>query len=87
MKGLTLRKRVGMVAGIALATVGVPVVAFAATWDVTTQFSVTNNSQFALASYDIRTSVPEPSTWAMMVAGFALLGYAGFRRSKTSRLA
>jgi len=43
MKRLTLGKRVGIVAGIALATVGAPVVALAATWDVTTQFSVTNN--------------------------------------------
>jgi hypothetical protein len=25
--------------------------------------------------------VPEPSTWAMMLLGFAGLGYAGFRRS------
>jgi hypothetical protein len=26
-------------------------------------------------------SVPEPSTWAMMLLGFAVLGYAGYRRS------
>ena len=25
-------------------------------------------------------AVPEPSTWAMMAAGFAALGLAGFRR-------
>jgi hypothetical protein len=25
--------------------------------------------------------VPEPSTWAMMMLGFAGLGYAAFRRS------
>jgi PEP-CTERM motif len=25
--------------------------------------------------------VPEPSTWAMLVLGFAGLGYAGFRRA------
>jgi hypothetical protein len=28
------------------------------------------------------SSVPEPSTWAMMVLGFAGLGYAAFRRAK-----
>jgi hypothetical protein len=28
------------------------------------------------------TTVPEPSTWAMLLLGFAGLGYAGFRRSK-----
>ncbi len=27
-------------------------------------------------------SVPEPSTWAMMLLGFAGLGYAGYRRAK-----
>jgi hypothetical protein len=28
--------------------------------------------------------VPEPSTWAMMVLGFGLLGYASFRRRRTA---
>ena len=28
------------------------------------------------------TAVPEPSTWAMLLIGFAGLGYAGWRRSK-----
>ena len=27
-------------------------------------------------------SIPEPSTWAMMLLGFAGLGYAGYRRAK-----
>jgi PEP-CTERM motif len=27
-------------------------------------------------------AVPEPSTWAMLLLGFAGLGYAGFRRSR-----
>ena len=26
--------------------------------------------------------VPEPSTWAMMLLGFAGLGFAGYRRAK-----
>jgi hypothetical protein len=30
---------------------------------------------------EIRGGVPEPSTWAMMLLGFAGLGYAAFRRS------
>ncbi len=30
--------------------------------------------------------VPEPSTWAMMLVGFAGLGYAAFRRNGKSRL-
>jgi hypothetical protein len=28
------------------------------------------------------TAVPEPSTWAMMLIGFAGLGYAGYRKTK-----
>ena len=30
--------------------------------------------------------VPEPSTWAMMLLGFASLGYAAYRRKKTAAL-
>jgi hypothetical protein len=30
--------------------------------------------------FDMGSSVPEPSTWAMMMLGFAALGYAAFRR-------
>jgi hypothetical protein len=29
-------------------------------------------------------TIPEPSTWVMMLAGFAALGYAGYRKSRTS---
>jgi len=32
------------------------------------------------------TAVPEPSTWAMLLLGFAGLGYAGFRRSKRTKV-
>jgi hypothetical protein len=32
-------------------------------------------------------AVPEPPTWVMMLLGFAGLGYAGFRRRPTARLA
>ena len=32
-------------------------------------------------------AVPEPSTWAMMGVGFAGLGLAGWKRSRTKRLA
>jgi PEP-CTERM motif len=27
--------------------------------------------------------IPEPATWAMMLAGFAGLGYAGYRRLRS----
>jgi hypothetical protein len=32
------------------------------------------------------TAVPEPSTWAMLLLGFAGLGYAGFRRSRNQTI-
>jgi hypothetical protein len=33
------------------------------------------------------SAVPEPSTWAMMLIGFAGLGFAGFRRAQKARMA
>ena len=33
----------------------------------------------------IPPSVPEASTWAMMLLGFVSLGYAGYRRATTAR--
>ena len=38
------------------------------------------NQNFTL---DIGTAVPEPSTWAMMLPGFAGLGFAGYRASRS----
>jgi hypothetical protein len=32
-------------------------------------------------------ATPEPSTWAMLLLGFAGLGFAGYRRAKTARTA
>ena len=32
-------------------------------------------------------NVPEPSTWAMMLLGFASLGYAGYRKIREPRAA
>ena len=33
------------------------------------------------------SSVPEPSTWAMLLVGFAGLGYAGYRKARGARTA
>jgi hypothetical protein len=42
---------------------------------------------FALIdSVSLNSSVPEPSTWAMMLLGFAGLGYAGLRRRRQSAI-
>lgn len=34
---------------------------------------------------DVEGTVPEPSTWAMMLLGFAGLGYAGYRKARQTR--
>jgi hypothetical protein len=49
-----------------------------------TASSTTNAFEFDMAgpsSLALTSGVPEPSTWAMMLVGFAGLGYATFRRS------
>ncbi len=38
----------------------------------------TFNAAFSLTG----AAVPEPSTWAMMLLGFAGLGFAGWRRAR-----
>jgi hypothetical protein len=43
----------------------------------------TFNNAFITASAQT-AAIPEPSTWAMMLLGFAGLGYAGFRRTRKS---
>jgi hypothetical protein len=48
----------------------------------TVTFATTGNAfEFTLAS------VPEPSTWAMMLLGFAGLGFAGYRKAQGGRIA
>jgi hypothetical protein len=46
-----------------------------------------NLPPFALLDGVSVTGVPEPSTWAMMLAGFGGLGFAAFRRRRKTRLA
>ena len=40
------------------------------------------NQQYDYVGGGITLSVPEPSTWAMMVLGFAGLGFAGYRKQR-----
>jgi PEP-CTERM motif len=46
------------------------------------------SGQFNFPNTDITSTfqpgVPEPSTWAMMLVGFAGLGFAGYRASRKS---
>ena len=46
-----------------------------------------NQLIYQFPSTDGGGAVPEPSTWAMILLGFAGLGYAGFKRRSTARLA
>jgi hypothetical protein len=49
------------------------------------QITGTANVDLGVAGTVATSSVPEPSTWAMLALGLGALGYAGFRRaSKTS---
>jgi PEP-CTERM motif len=46
--------------------------------------SVTGSQTFEVVLTPSVASVPEPSTWAMMLLGFVGLGYAGYRASRKS---
>jgi type VI secretion system secreted protein VgrG len=43
-------------------------------------------SDFGSAGFNGQVAVPEPSTWAMLLIGFAGLGFAGARRTKLGAL-
>ncbi len=45
-------------------------------------YPVGSNGQGFGTSQGFSTTIPEPSTWAMMALGFAGLGFAGFRKAK-----
>jgi PEP-CTERM motif len=48
----------------------------------TVEFADTGKNAF---EFSLGSAVPEPSTWAMMMLGFAGLGYAAFRRNTKAR--
>ena len=45
-------------------------------------FNFYYDGNYAEISPVISAPVPEPATWARMLAGFAGLGYAGYRKSR-----
>jgi PEP-CTERM motif len=49
--------------------------------------TITFHSNLNSFEFSLPTSVPEPSTWAMMALGFAGLGYAAFRRNSKGQMA
>jgi hypothetical protein len=53
--------------------------------DFITTVTFTGSGSFTGTMTSVAT--PEPSTWAMMLVGFAGLGFAGYRRARTPRAA
>jgi hypothetical protein len=52
-------------------------------WSETTYDNHTGTTAGVLANIYVGTpTTPEPSTWAMMLLGFAGLGYAGYRKAR-----
>jgi PEP-CTERM motif len=45
---------------------------------------ITDNTSLTFQA-TIHTGVPEPSTWAMMILGFAGIGFMAYRRSGVSQ--
>ncbi len=54
--------------------------------DQTLVGSTENGNGLVTLSFQSSSAVPEPSTWAMLILGFAGVGYAGLRRSRKNRL-
>ncbi len=50
-------------------------------------FTVSSSQPFAVGDIYAEAAVPEASTWAMMLFGFAGLGFAGYRRGRSPRSA
>jgi PEP-CTERM motif len=48
--------------------------------DFITQLTFTGSGNFTGTMTPITTAVPEPSTWAMMLFGFAGIGFMTYRR-------
>jgi probable HAF family extracellular repeat protein len=48
-------------------------------------FAINDHGQVVGASYSHFNGVPEPPTWAMLLLGFAGLGFAGYRRARAGR--
>jgi hypothetical protein len=63
-----------------------PDASFGFTYDFGTK-PVTTALGLAMAPLSAAAAAPEPSTWAMMLLGFAGLGYAAFRRRPIASLA
>jgi hypothetical protein len=67
-----------------------PAASFEATpggFEVSTVGDGTNDVGSSFTFVVVRGAVPEPSTWAMMLLGFASLGYVGYRKVRQAAVA
>ena len=74
--------------GSAVGTTTVPFLPGTTTLDVVDKLTVgLGGSDITGVSNSIveNPAIPEASTWAMMLVGFAGLGFAGYRKAKTGR--
>ncbi|MGC2785388.1 MAG: PEP-CTERM sorting domain-containing protein [Roseiarcus sp.] len=55
--------------------------------DFVTNLTFVGNGSFTGTMTPITASIPEPSTWCLMLLGFAGLGFAGYRKVKTWKTA
>ena len=71
---------------------GATTIGFAATGNVVTIAAITGLPEFDFFIDNIHFNeplvlgVPEPSTWAMMILGFAGVGFMAYRRSRKSTM-
>ena len=84
----------GALTGLSFTTVSIPVSlyyggSFVSNDDLSFSASGLSSGNLTIAEYYrslsgtlVAAAVPEPSTWAMMLLGFAGLGFAGYRQTK-----
>jgi hypothetical protein len=56
------------------------------TWDFTKYNTVTYSTKDSGGTYLLTPAVPEPSTWAMLLLGFAGVGFMAYRRKSKPEL-
>jgi PEP-CTERM motif len=54
--------------------------------ELITEVTIGSSFAFPGVNLSLTTAVPEPSTWAMMILGFAGVGFMAYRRSSKPRL-
>jgi hypothetical protein len=80
----TLPPITGLSASADFGAIGI--IAVAGSGETIQWVSITDSVGFKEAKqfeFDVATAVPEPATWMMLLLGFAGLGFAGYRKSRS----